>query len=84
MATTKHQLQNLTSDHETPRSNDAIAVSYCIPIDAFWHGKHSDSLRTSVTHQKVFFLLHLLSSYTTTKYTIEIPSKFCIRFRFFY
>ena len=81
MATTKNQFQNLTLSHGTPRSNDAIAVSCCMPIDAFWHG----SLRTTictVIHQKLFFL-HLLSSYTTTNYIIEILSQFCFRFKFF-
>ena len=80
MATTKNRLQNLTSGHGTPRSNYAIAVSCCMPIDAFWHGKHSDSLCTSICNPSKMIFWHLLSSYTTTIYSIEILSKFCIPF----
>ena len=58
MAKTKNQLQNLTSGHGTPRSNVAIAISCCMPIDAFWHSKHSDSLRTSICNpSKMIFLV---------------------------
>ena len=54
-----------------------------MPIDAFWHGKHSDSLRTAICNPSKMIFGYFLSSYTTTKYIIEILSNFCIRFRFF-